>query len=325
MNEHNIIKQMIEYDIVNEQTPKHWLDYVNDVWNIHTNTLNNEQETYKNIEQERFDKENTIFSANDFGLNLFDNELLRIGHCLRELFFQAMNSHQDQRDYNMIFELERNILIKKQWKEKLSFCGLLSEPKNEVIDFMGLPIRTTEDGFLYDYERKKEYALLIKPVNESSQTIKKRLFSNYSAPRPLLDHIPEIILNIILLKKPVKVLYVGKNKANAGVELNFGIVENKLQCNEETFMDLDVKLIFQDLKKIRLSLQLEKIPDQSYFKERSLNYEEVNDLLSNEIIQEFQTKNLLNGGTYTSYQCSNCRYRSVCDMNATNERTITNN
>ena len=52
--------------------------------------------------------------------------------------------------------------------------------------------------------------------------------------------------------------------------------------------------------------------------------EEINNLLSNEIIQDFETKNLLNGGTYTSYQCKDCKYRSICDMNATNEGTTNN-
>lgn len=320
MNENNIIKQMIEQGKVNEDS-KHWLNYVNDVWNIHTNTLNNEKESYKNIEQERFDKQNTIFKAKDFGLFLQNNPLLRIGNCLRQLYFDCMNSYQDPRDYNVIFEMERNFLIKKQWLEKLNFCGLLKPSKNEIINFVGLSIQTTEDAFIYDYEKEKEYALLIKPVNESTQTVKKKIFNKHE---PIFYHVAEIILNMILLKKPVKVLYVGKNKAVAGDELNFGIIQNILYCNNNPLKNIDVRWILEDLKQIKEMLEKEIVPKKSYSFEKNLTIEEINDLLSAELIQDFETKKLLNGGTYTSYQCKDCKYRSICSMNATDEGTTNN-
>ncbi|EHO19784.1 radical SAM additional 4Fe4S-binding domain-containing protein [Fusobacterium necrophorum subsp. funduliforme 1_1_36S] len=81
---------------------------------------------------------------------------------------------------------------------------------------------------------------------------------------------------------------------------------------------------FRGFKKIKEMLEEEMLPEKSYSFEKSLTIEEINDLLSNEIIQDFETKNLLNGGTYTSYQCKDCKYRSVCNMNATNEGTTNN-
>ena len=205
-NENNIINQIIQDNIKKKENGENieqtsWIQIMQEVYNTYINTLNNESEVYKNTEDRKIYIEK-IFKASDFSFCVSELEELEIGHCCRETYFRFKNSYQDNVTSKVTEDIEKNMLSKEQFLRKLKLVDIYKEPENTIVNTFGLNIETTEDGFIYDYERDKEYILLIKPVNDSVGIIKNKVWNKFNA-KPLSYHIPEIMLNMFLIRKPL--------------------------------------------------------------------------------------------------------------------------
>ena len=214
-----------------------------EVYNTYINTLNNESEVYKNTEDRKIYIEK-IFKASDFSFCVSELEELEIGHCCRETYFRFKNSYQDNVTSKVTEDIEKNMLSKEQFLRKLKLVDIYKESENTIVNTFGLNIETTEDGFIYDYERDKEYILLIKPVNDSVGIIKNKVWNKFNA-KPLSYHIPEIMLNMFLIRKPLKLIYVGKNNSELYKEFNFGFQDSCLSIDNNKIDEYNLSYLLK--------------------------------------------------------------------------------
>ena len=307
-NENNIINQMLKDENIEEK--KNWIGYMNQIYNIYINGLNNETDSYKNMENEKLLKEH-IFKASDFSFKIKEDKTLEIGHCMRETFFRFVNAISDPIENKTIEEIEKNELYKEQFKRKLRLLSLIDEDTNKIIESHGIKIETTEDAIIYDYEKQKEYLLFIKPVNDSTTTIKNKLFSTFSKPVPLNYHLPEILLNMFLYRKPAKIIYIGKNNSDMISEFNFGLDNGFLTINGEKNENIKINYIIDEIKYFSYCIE-ENIVPYKIFTNENLYQDQVMDMNNFGIIESFEVDKLLNGKEYINFQCNNCKYKSLC-------------
>lgn len=309
----NIIYQMIEYDKTNENLVKGMFDYIQDVNKIRFNTLNNEiEKPYLNNEDPRTIEETKIIKTNEIGMNLKKEPLLRIGGCIRELYFKITGTISEDRQLSEIESIERNELIKKQWIDKIRYTGLTIEEEHKILNYGSVKFKSTEDLIIYDPIEDREYGLLIKPVNDTATTVRNQIWNNYNS-QPMDIHIPEICLNMFILKRPVKVLYVGKNNSEMIKEFNFGVDSNMLTLNKEKyFKNINIYDVVEDMKNIDHAIEKSLIPPRSFLK-KELDREEVDLLYDNKFINYMDCDRYLNGEVYESFRCKSCRYNQLCN------------
>lgn len=310
--ENNIITQMIEYDKENENTVKGIFDYIQDVNKIRFNALNNEiDKPYLNNEDPRTIKETKIIKANEIGLNLNKEPLLRFGSCLRELYFKITGAIAEDRQLSEIEGIERNELVKQQWIDKIKYSGL-SREEHKILNYATVKFESTVDLIIYDPIEDKEYGLLIKPVNDTATTVRNKIWNNRN-PQPMEIHIPEICLNMFILKMPVKVLYVGKNNSEMIKEFNFGVNKNMLTVNKKEYeKKINIYGVVEDMKNIDYAIEKSLIPPRSFVK-GELTREEVDLLFDNDMINNVESNRYLNGETYENFRCRSCRYNQLCN------------
>lgn len=310
--ENNIIKQMIEYDKVNENPIKGMFDYIQDVNKIRFNSLNNEiEKAYLNNEDQRTIEETKIIKANEIGLNLNKEPLLRFGSCLRELYFKITGAIAEDRQLSEIEGIERNELVKQQWIDKIKYSGL-SREEHKILNYATVKFESTVDLIIYDPIEDKEYGLLIKPVNDTATTVRNKIWNNRN-PQPMEIHIPEICLNMFILKMPVKVLYVGKNNSEMIKEFNFGVNKNMLTVNKKEYeKKINIYGVVEDMKNIDYAIEKSLIPPRSFVK-GELTREEVDLLFDNDMINNVESNRYLNGETYENFRCRSCRYNQLCN------------
>lgn len=311
--ENNIITQMIEYDKANENPVKGMFDYIQEVNKIRFNSLNNEKDKpYLNNEDSRTEEEVKIIKANEIGINLRKEPLLRFGSCLRELYFKVTGAIAEDRQLSEIESIERNELVRSQWIDKIQYTGLAEKNEHKILNYGTVKFESTEDLIIYDPIEDKNYGLLIKPVNDTATTVRNKIWSNWN-PQPMEIHIPEICLNMFILKMPVKVLYVGKNNSEMVKEFNFGVNKNVLTINKkEHEKKINIYDVVEDMKNIDHAIEKGLIPPRSFVK-AELTREEVDLLLDNDLIMIKESNRYLNGETYEHFRCRSCRYNKLCN------------
>lgn len=311
--ENNIIKQMIEYDQTNNNTVKGIFDYIQDVNIIRFNAINNEiEKPYLNNEDSRTIEKIKIIKANEIGLNLNKESLLRFGSCLRELYFKITGTISEDRQLSEIEAIERNELVKKQWIDKILYTKIGRKEEHKILNYGIVKFESTEDLIIYDPIEDREYGLLIKPVNDTATTVRNQIWSNWKA-KPMDIHIPEICLNMFILKMPVKVLYVGKNNSEMIKEFNFGVDKNMLTINKVICdKKINIYAIVEDMKNIDHAIEKSLIPPRSFFK-GELTRQEVDLLYDNDLINNIDSNRYLNGETYENFRCKSCRYNQLCN------------
>ena len=314
-NENNIINQIIQDNIKKKENGENveqtsWLQIMQEVYNTYINTLNNESEVYKNTEDRKIYIEK-IFKASDFSFCISELEELEIGHCCRETYFRFKNSYQDNVTSKVTEDIEKNMLSKEQFLRKLKLVDIYKEPENTIVNTFGLNIETTEDGFIYDYERDKEYILLIKPVNDSVGIIKNKVWNKFNA-KPLSYHIPEIMLNMFLIRKPLKLIYVGKNNSELYKEFNFGFQDSCLSIDNNKIPEYDLSYLLDKIKLFEKHIEKDVIP-RKIFTDKSLGMDEINNMQSYGLIEDFEINKLLNGEMYKNFQCNSCKYKTICE------------
>lgn len=308
-NENNIINQILNDETIEEK--KTWLEYVKDIYDTYINTLNNENVDYMNSENEKVIKEK-LFKTSDFSLKINNSDELEIGHCMRENYFRFKNSYSDIVSSKVYEEIEKNILYKEQFLRKLKLLNLIEEPKKEVFNLYDIKVETTEDAIIIDYDKKKEYLLFIKPVNDSVGIIKNKVFSKYQKPIPLNYHLPEIILCMYLYRKPAKIIYIGKNNPDFISEFNFGFKNSFLSINNEASDGINIKDFLEQIEYFSKCISEDILPN-TIFTNETLNNSQVIDMKNYGIIEDFEVEKLLNGQKYKCFQCNNCKYKTTCE------------
>ena len=310
--ENNILTQIYNDQKITEK--KTLFEYVKILCDEEMNTINNKlkEEKYKNAEDDRYLDENKIFKANEFSYCFDGKDLLRVGNCIRKLFFQINNTIGLPREIEEKELYERNRLIINQWIDKLSFLKIYEEPKNEIIEQFNIQIQSTENGFIYDPSKNIKYALMIKPVNDTSFSILNTIWPQSLEPTILPIHIPEVILNLLILKKPIKVLYVGKNNCGKIQEFNIGISKQKLTINRVVQDHININYIFEDLKETSFAFTNNVIPPQKY-KEVIIDPADAYKLSELNIVNNKESALLANGKPYRYWQCNDCRYKNTCN------------
>lgn len=309
--EKNIIRQMycdensIKYNSV--------IDYSQMINKIKFNNMNNEigENSFYNREDIRLITEEKYFSPNELGFKIIGKPYLRIGACNRQIALKLFGAISEDKDLNVYETIERNNLIKKQWEEKLKYCNLLIElPKPEIKNIFGLNIKSFEKYIIKDVLREKEYILMIKPVNDTSYMIKETIFTN----KEIMNiHIPEILMNIFYFKKPVKLLYVGKNNTEIFEEHNIGIKDGYLVENGKEYDYFNINDLISDSLEMQQLIEENKIPNKSYLIDSILKIQEVSEMVKYKIINNKSGNSILNGEKYTSFQCTDCKYRKICE------------
>lgn len=312
--EKNILTQI--YNDPKNEKPKGLFEYVKIFCDQYVNTINNEinESKYKNAEDERTLDEEKIFKTSEFGLCIDNNELYRVGPCIRKLYFQLTGTIGLPREIEEIETHERNQLVIKQWLNKLDFLKIIKEPEHKIIEQYNIKIQSTENAFIYDAKKNNTYALMIKPVNDTAYSIRDKVFPNFPNIKPqiLNSHIAEVILNMIILKQPVKLLYVGKNQSGMVQEFNIGISKQKLVINGEIKENIDVTSIFKDIGEISHAF-LNKIIPPKKFNEYIVKQEEAAELFDMGFINKKELQEILNGKPYKNFYCNSCRYREICN------------
>lgn len=313
--ENNIITQI--YNDPKNTEPKELFEYVKELYEKYINSINNEigENQYKNAEDSRILDNEIIFKANEFGFCINNDELLRVGSCIRKLYFQLTGAIGEPRKVQELEVHERNKLIIDQWIKKLDFLKIIEKPEHKVITQAGIKIETTENAFIYDARKNTTFALIIKPINDTAFSIRDIIFPTFSNIKPqiLNTHIPEIILNMLILKQPVKLLYVGKNNPEMIKEFDCGITRKKLVVNGEVKEEIDVTYIFEEIKQIAYALLEKVVPPRKYKEYKALNKKQISDLFELKFINKKEMTEILNGDSYINFYCKDCRYRNICN------------
>lgn len=311
----NIITQI--YNDKNLYKKEGLFDYIKQIYEQYINSINCKtgRESYKNVEDSRILDEEKVIKANEVGLCLNKEKILRVGSCNREVFFKLTGAIGELKEISEIEAIERINLVKEQWIRKLKLIDIYKEPEYKISEDFGIKVISSEDGFIYDADKKLSYTLIIKPVNDSAQIVNTRVFtgSKENKRNIMNDHIGEIILNLLILKQPVKIIYVGKNNSEKISEFNCGIENQKLIVNGEPRNDIDLVSVFKELKELEYSFLNNMVPPRSY-EDYLCNQNDVANLLEAGLIGKWEVSKLLNGTEkYLNYRCKNCRYKNICN------------
>lgn len=312
------MKNNIIFQIYNDEKivdKKELFDYVKELYNEHINSINCDNDQYKNVEDNRFLDEKKIIKANEIGYTIDGKEHCRVGSCIRNTFFNINNSIGLPISSSEIDLYERNQLIKKQFIDKLKFVQIYEEPKNIIVSQKNLSIQSTEDGFIYDAKKNNIYALLIKPINDSAFAVKNVLAPTYENLKSDLMpvHIPEIIVNMLILQKPIKIVYIGKNNPDFIVSFDCGINKQKLTVNNERREYLDISYVSTDMKELNHALETNIVPPRKY-KNIILSKEEAVEMFELKMITNRELNDIINlKESYLDFHCTNCKYKNICD------------
>ena len=309
--ENNILTQIYN-DPKSKKLPL--LEYVQMIVNEDLNTKNCklEDERYLNVEDERYLYDSKKIGANEISFCFENNPIFRVGNCIRKLYFQINNAIGEDKDISDIEMIERNHLVVKQWIDKFKLVGIYEEPKKQRIKTAGIEIESTEDGFINDPSSQNNinYALMIKPVNDTAFSILNVCWAE--EPMILPIHIPEIILNLLILKKPIKLIYVGKNNPSKVQEFNIGTSNKKLKINGVVQSFIEIDGVLQDIKEIGYALNNNMIPERKYIS-RILDPADAYKLADFNIVTKKEVMNLINGKEYLYWGCEKCKYSNICN------------
>lgn len=310
--DNNLIHQMYNDENANIKF-NNIIDYSQFINKIRFNNMNNEigEKAFYNREDLRLITEEQYLTPNELGLNLYGKNILRIGSCNRQVALKIFGAISEDKEINIFENIERNNLVKKQWEDKLEYCNLLIKlPEPEIKDVFGLKIKSYEKYLVKDVIREKEYVLMIKPINDTSYMIKETIFANNEI---MNVHVPEILINIFYFKKPVKLLYVGKNNTELYVEHNIGIKDGYIIDGGKEYPQYNITDLVNSSIELQNLIADKKIPNNDYFINKQLQVNEISEMIRNKIINNKCGNSIMNGmENYTSFQCSDCKYKNMC-------------
>ncbi|MGL5716532.1 MAG: hypothetical protein ACRCXX_14445 [Cetobacterium sp.] len=314
-NSNHILNQILK-DEKKEEKPT-LIEFVNRTYEAYINTLNNEKEnTYLNQEDPRSGGKIEYLHPNEIGLR-FENKSIFFGNCKRNLFFKLTGAIKSDTQLSEVEAIERNNLVKEQWKRKFEFLGLLEqeEEKNIEVSFKKLgdiKIHTTSDGIIKDFVAGRESTLLIKPLNDSAFVIKDKVFSEKGS--PMWEHIAEAAILMFAHKRQVKLLYVGKNNSETYKEYQIGSEGGFITINGEIRTDIPARNMYKEFDAIVCMFNENLIPPRDYPRPRSLSPEEINEYVKYGTISGYRDENeYLNGKEYEAFRCTVCKYKTLCN------------
>lgn len=308
--ENNIISQMHndEYCQIKFNSVIDYSQYINE---IRMNTLNNEEEWYLNKEDLRNTTDEFFLTPSEIGMNIEGKKHLRIGACKRNVALNLLGSIAEDKKINVFETIERNNLIVEQWIKKFDYVGILKRlPEPEIKTIFGVKIKSYEKYIIDDPIRNREYILMIKPLNDTSYIVKEQIFINGKV---MQIHIPEILINIFYHKKPVKLIYVGKNDTSIYKEYHFGIKDKNLII-DGVMTEHQIDYLINDAFQLQNMIQEKLIPDKDYIAEQIMQMKEISEMVKFDIVNNKAGNNLLQGNPYTSFQCVDCKYKNICEQ-----------
>lgn len=314
LNEEHIINQRLKDEKI--ETKKNYFEEVNRIYNEYLNTLNNETKKYLNMEDERVGEDNKFIKTNEVGFCIDGDPLLRIGACEREVFFRISGISAEGRVFKEIESIEKNELIKQQWLRKLKLANVLTDIEQGTIKEMGgMSIKSTIDCFIHNFKRNSPVGLLIKPVNDTAQSIRVKLWNKNSDFKyePLKEHIPEIMLLLVFYRIPIKVLYIGKNDSTLIRDFTLTIKEGCLAIDGEKRENLPIKKISESLGILRKAMTEKITPPRAFVKPRVLTALEIGRMVKERLISSFEAEKLGKSEIFEPYQCNFCRYKELCN------------
>ncbi|MGL5717862.1 hypothetical protein [Cetobacterium sp.] len=312
MKEEHIINQMLK----EEETPVNFFDRVNFLYDKYLNTLNNETKKYLNMEDERTGMDKKYLFTSELGLNIYDNPILRVGSCEREIYFKIFPFTGLSKTFKDVESIEKDELVKNQWLRKLKLAGVIVDiEQGSVKDLHGIKLKSSIDTFIYNFNNNEVAGLLIKPVNDTAKSIRNQLWSDYDnvKPTPLRVHLPEVLSLLIFYKLPIKILYVGKNNSGLMREFTFGIKDKCLTIDGEKVEGITVDGIAKSLGILRKAIEEKVVPPRAYPRPRILTTTEIGSLVKEKLINKVESDRLVKGDEFKSFKCLSCKYREICD------------
>jgi hypothetical protein len=295
-----------------EEEIKSFLGMNENFYNLYINTLNNEKETYRNVEDSRTASAKKFVETHELSLNLNNDTRLHIGGCKRQNYLKMYGFIGLPRSASELDAIEKNELMKKQLLRRFELSKVLISPKSsEVAEINGLELKGEHDGIVYDFVNDKEYTLLIKPVNDSAFSIKNQLFGQYRKPTVMDVHMAEVFGCLLVFKKPVKLIYVGKNYSNNIVEFNIGMKSQNIYINDEVAHQYTIDSLLSEIGQYKYAFENGFIPNRDY----PVTYLEVDTevLLANGILSDYDCKDLKYGKQVQNFRCNSCQYKNYCD------------
>lgn len=296
------------------------IEHVKTLYNKYINTLNNEEKEYLNVEDERTRMKKKYLYSSEIGVNINSNKLLRIGACSREVYFKMTGAYGKEREFSEIDTTERNELVKEQWKNKLKLSAIFKEKENIVSgELNGINIRLNFDGYIIDpLNENKEYILLIKPINDTAFSVRDEIWPKYGNPKPNNFHLAEVSSLLAILKKPVMLLYVGKNNTAMTQEFLFGLKNGLIKYKigeDEITTNLSVVESLTSINIFKTAfLEENLIPPRSYQKSKELSSDEISLLIENRIINSKKGNELSRSNAeYVNFKCESCKYSKICN------------
>lgn len=314
LNEEHIINQRLKDEKL--ETKKNYFEEVNKIYNDYLNTLNNETKEYLNMEDERVGSDNKFIKTNEVGLYIEKDPLLRIGACEREVFFKINGISAEGRNFKEIESIEKDELIKQQWLRKLKLAKVITDVEQGMLkEVGGIVLKSTIDCFIHNFKRNSPVGLLIKPVNDTAQAIRKQLWNDDPKIKsePLKVHLPEVMALIVFYKIPIKILYVGKNNSELIKDFTFTIKEGCLVIDGEKKENLPLTGISESLGILKKAITEKISPPRAFVKPKVLSALEIGKLVKEKMISRFEADKLAKSEIYEPYQCNYCRYKELCN------------
>lgn len=314
IGENNIIQQIFEdKNVIDHKTT---IEYVQDLMKTYYSTLNNEEgeKAYLNNEDFRVLTGPTYLRPNEVGMVL-SNPKIRVGGCKRELYLKVHGAAKEDKDLSEIETIERNNFIKEQWLNKFEFCKIIGEHENDEEKMIfSTTFKSYEKNYIMDYKKDKKYTLLIKPVNDTTYSVRDTIWPSNPMinPKMMYIHLPEAVVLMYYYKAPVKIIYVGKNNTEMFQEFNIGTKSDKVTVNGVPLEFTSISAFVTEIENTRDILKGNKIPPRDFNIEQVLDAQTINEMLDLNIINNRTANGLLRGDLYTDFQCNSCKYFNLC-------------
>ena len=117
---------------------------------------------------------------------------------------------------------------------------------------------------------------------------------------------------MFLIRKPLKLIYVGKNNSELYKEFNFGFQDSFLSIDNNKTNDYNLSYLTDKIKLFEKHIEKDVVP-RKIFTDKNLNMDEINNMQSYGLIEDFEINKLLNGEMYKNFQCNGCKYKTICE------------
>lgn len=303
----HIISQMFNDESVTEK--KTLPEYINDIYKIYINTINNEEYSDKQLQ---YLQEKNI-STSEVGIKINGNKLLHIGACKRHIYLKYTGAIGNEKEVDEVEGIERNKLTKDQWLRKFEFLKLILDDSVKEGKIQKQNMHSTNDCVFMDPIEMKEYVLIVKPVNDTAYANRDKIWPKSGTPIPLSLHIPEALALVLLFRKPVLMLYVGKNDTKLSREFVFGLKESVLTINGEKDLKFEHPFLLNEINDLVYAFENNKIPPRDYEAPKVLSQEEIDIFVEHSMINKKDVYKYANGELYQNFMCKSCKYSNICE------------